>query len=105
MASLLSNLWMRLSWRGYRLRFLRKLAGQGALQFLAGGIAGLQFKGATDVSACRFRPVFSQIEASKNQVSFGGFADAQSGLGLHAGFARVAASFVIFGEGSEGRGV
>ena len=45
-----------------------------------------------------------QIEPRKNQIGLGRLANAEGGFGLGAGFAGVAASVVIFGEGGERRG-
>jgi len=39
--------------------------------------------------------IFSQIELRKNQIRIGGLANAESGFGLGAGFAEVAAGIEV----------
>src|ERR1700687_6059889 len=58
----------------------------------------------SDLLGGRFNPISSQIEPRKNQRGFSGLGNAESGFGLSAGFAGIAASVTIFREGCEGRG-
>jgi len=66
---------------------------------LAGGIAGFQLQRPVDVLGGCFHSIFSQIEPRKNQIGLGGLANAESGFGLGAGFAGVAAGVVIIRKG------
>jgi len=73
-------------------------------------VAGLQLQRPIDVLGGCLHSIFSQIEARENQVGLSRLANTESGFGLGAGFAGIAASVVVFvlsqrcGKGGEGRG-